>query len=99
MDLSYDHTTPRPDGYSLVLSGTDTYDWANRPGCQWPAPTLAGCRIRVEVDANGLTDLYVDAVPVSLTPAPACELTALVADHLPPILRHLWPVWAKEVAQ
>lgn len=79
-----------PMGYTLWLSARDTEKWARRPGRSWPCSELAGCAVKVDVDANGICDLGIDCRSAD---PPADELAALVADHLPRDLRHLWPVW------
>jgi hypothetical protein len=80
-----------PKGYSLWLSANDTYRWAHRAGNSWPCSTLSGKRIALSVDSNGINYLTVngkEGVDVDEN-----ELTAIVADHLPKELRHLWPTW------
>jgi hypothetical protein len=78
------------NGYTIWLSAQDTEDWARRPGASWPCSTLAGHRLRIEVDSNGLCNLSVDG---RYGDVDGHELDACVADHLPAEYRHLWPVW------
>ena len=96
MRLLYDETEVRPAGYGLWLSARETCQWAHRPGAAWPCSTIAGDRIFVRVDSNGLCDFTKDGVPASVDTA---ELQAIVADHLPAKLRHLWPVWERPQAR
>jgi hypothetical protein len=85
-DRSFGKTNP-PTGYTIWLSADDTERWA---GERWPCSELAGNRLVACVDANGLCDLAVngqDADPDNT------ELEAMVSDHLPKPLRHLWPTY------
>jgi hypothetical protein len=81
-------------GYALFANPTDTAAWARRPGYTWPDSTLAGHRLTVVVDANGLAEI--EEGPDGLD---AHELAAFISDHLPADLRHLWPVWHAEDAR
>ena len=77
--------------YALWLSASDTYQWANRSGARWPCSAASGNRLALRVDENGLCELLVngrDDADIG-----SDELSAIVADHLPRDLRHLWPVW------
>lgn len=80
-------------GYIMRLSRQDTYNWAHKPGAAWPCSTLAGLHVWIEVDKNGLCDM-------NLPDVDAHELEAIVSDHLPDDLRHMWPTWGakKEVS-
>jgi len=77
-------------GYTMLLSRRDTRAWADRPNSQWPYAALAGHRVHVGVDRNGLASLMIDDHRAA---CPAPELAAIVADHLPSQCRHLWPAW------
>ena len=79
-------------GYTMWLSANDTRDWADRPGGVWPGSTLGGHRLRIEVDRKGLADLAADG-KADQHWVDAWELDAIITDHLPAHLRHLWPVW------
>ena len=79
------------DGYRMALSTDDTYRWARRPGAAWLGSTLSGERCALMVDRNGLCDLTVNGRDD--TDVDSNELAAIVADHLPADLRHLWPTW------
>lgn len=80
-------------GYQLWLSANDTYNWAHRPNKSWPCSTLSNHRCYIAVDSNGLVDLTVDGqYPVKID-IDGNELSAIVSDHLPKELRHLWPIW------
>lgn len=85
-------------GYTLWLSANDTYWWATGQGPNgktWPCSTCQGKRLVVCVDDNGLWNLFVngrDQYPQE-DEISGDELDAIVADHLPSDLRHLWPVW------
>jgi hypothetical protein len=85
--------SPDGRGYVLWLSARDTYSWAHKPGAAWPCSTLSDRRLVVVCDSNGLCDFTSDGktAPDDIDGA---ELCAIVADHLPPAARHLWPVWA-----
>ena len=89
-----------PNCYSLWLSARDTENWATRPDTRWPLSSVRGSRVVVCVDSNGLCDLAIDGQ--SDTDCDGSELEAIVADHLPARLRHLWPCWetpAKELSR
>jgi hypothetical protein len=90
MRVTYDRSAARPMGYTLWLSADDTYNWATRPHKSCPCSTLRGSRLVVQVDSNGLCDIAIDG---KLGDCDGTELDAIVSDHLPPALRHLWPVW------
>jgi hypothetical protein len=79
-----------PIGYTMWLSARDTYDWATKPGSDWPCSECSDHRIMVQCDSNGLCDFTLDGREGEMD---GTELDAIVADHLPPALRHLWPVW------
>ena len=81
-------------GYTMWLSATDTGNWANKVGAAWPCSTVAHHRLVVCVDSNGLCDLSSDSRPVE--EFNSNELKAIVADHLPEHLKHLWPTWAEK---
>jgi hypothetical protein len=81
---------PDFSGYMLQLSKEETQSWALRPNSAWPASTIAGRNLRLEVDARGLCEINLGGE------LDESELYGIVSDHLPPVLRHLWPVWQKE---
>jgi hypothetical protein len=80
-----------PTGYVMKLSANDTYNWANRDGARWPCSDLSGNRCLVVVDSNGLLDFTLNGKDGDCN---GDELDAIVADHLPKSLGHLWPVWS-----
>ena len=83
-----------PTSYTLWLSARDTYNWATRPNAIWPCSTLRDHRVMVQVDSNGLCDLTIDGrMPDDPDLGAGGELEAIVSDHLPASLRHLWPTW------
>ena len=86
--------TGRIVGYTMFANPGDTAAWARRPGSAWPNSTLAGHRLTVCVDLNGLAEI--EDGPDGLD---AHELAAFVADHIPADLRHLWPTWHNESAR
>lgn len=79
-----------PTGYVMKLSARDTYNWAHREGARWPCSDLSGNRCVVVVDSNGLLDFTLNGRDGDCS---GDELNAIVSDHLPKILRHLWPAW------
>jgi len=87
----------RDNGYTMWLSARDTYAWANKPGAVWPCSKLAGHRCVIDVDRHGLCGLTFDGQEENVG-LDRNELDAIVADHLPRGLRHLWPVWEKSEA-
>ena len=82
------------NGYTMKVSALDSYYWAHRPASSWPCSTLAGKRFVVHVDNNGLYDITVNGKYAS-DGIDGSELDAIVSDLLPPLYRHLWPVWEK----
>ncbi len=95
MRLRYDKFAKRPTGYTVWLSSRETYEWAHRAGAAWPNSVLSDHRVMVEVDSNGLCGVAVDGDGVPRDDI-GCQLAAMVADHLPAALRHLWPCWESE---
>jgi len=85
------------NGYVMWLSARDTYAWANTPGTMWPCSKVAGHRLVVAVDRNGLYELTFDEHRENVG-LDGNELDAIVADHLPKGLRHLWPTWEQAEA-
>jgi len=79
-------------GYTMWLSARDTWNWAHRPGHGFPNSTTSDHRLLIVVDANGLEDFAVDGRGDNDQIA-GHELDAIVSDHLPAHLRHLWPTW------
>ena len=67
-------------GVKLWLSARDTYDWANRPGKQWPCSELSGRRLFAEFDSRG--DLVDMAINGRSADCSADEFNAIVADHI-----------------
>jgi hypothetical protein len=83
-----------PSGYILTLSESEIYDWAHRAGKLWPCSTLSRISLSIEVDSNGLCGLETrDSDDVIELDVDGNELDAIIADHLPPEYRHLWPCW------
>ncbi len=78
-------------GYTLWLSAQDTYQWAWGP-IGWACSFLSGKRVVVAVDSNGLCDLSINGGRGDQD-CPGDELEAIIADHLPARLHHLWPAW------
>ena len=70
----------------MWLSKNDTHQWARK----WPCSTISNKRLAVSVDSNGLCDLAVNSKSGDVD---GSELEAIVTDHLPEGLRHLWPIW------
>ena len=82
------------DNYALWLSARETDDWRRRPGASWPCSTIRGRRLYVGVDSAGIYDMSVGGdMNADIDGA---ELDAIVSDHLPADLRHLWPVWGSK---
>jgi len=86
----------RDNGYVMWLSARDTYAWANTPGTVWPCSKLAGHRCVIDVDRHGLCGLTFDGHQTGSVNE--SELIAIVTDHLPKGLRHLWPSYEAEAA-
>ena len=82
-------------GYQLRLEAKELKKWANRPNAQWPCSVLAnfGLELCVSVDKNGLYDVWPD---ILMERVPSDELCACINDHLPKVVRHLWPCWEKQ---
>jgi len=99
MRVQYNRNAAKPRGYTLWLTAAETERWAHKPGAVWPCSTLSGRSVRVDIDSNGLYGLAIGG-PRSDDPdlGAGGELEALVADHLPAALRHLWPCWARQEA-
>jgi len=74
--------------YWLWLTEEDTERWATRAYSHWPASTLRGHRLCVNVDITGLASVTVDD---EVWDRDRNELAACVFDHLPEDCRHLWP--------
>lgn len=81
-------------GYTLWLSANDTYRWANRPGSSWPCSDCSGERLAIVVDSNGLCDFTMNGRSADID---GTELEAIVSDHIPPSVRHLWPTWESPI--
>jgi hypothetical protein len=79
------------NGYQLELDREETSAWANRPNSAWPTSSIEGHELRLTVDTNGLCEISEPMLDIDES-----ELYGIVSDHLPPVLRHLWPVWQKE---
>ena len=80
-------------GYTMSFSAPNTWDWAHRPNARWPCSSLAGKRIFIVVNNNGLAETRVRGRgDLNIQ---SDELAAIVADHLPQSHRHLWPCWEK----
>ena len=65
----------------LWFSAGDTHSWAHRPGQAWLGSILAGRRLFVEFDANGLLDLTVNDKTFGHSTL-ANELNAITSDFL-----------------
>jgi hypothetical protein len=74
-------------GYRMSLSARETYAWANKPGSVWPCSEISNRRLSVEIDRNGLYCVHPSNIGYS------AELEAIVADHIPDEVKHLWPTW------
>ncbi len=85
----------KPTGYIIWLSKNDTYRWSRRVGCSWPCSSLRNKALRVDVDSNGLCDLAINGKSGEGEDCDGNELDAIIADHLPERLQHLWPCWGK----
>ena len=72
--------------YQLSLSENETYNWAST----WPCSMLAGKRLCVSVDLNGLFDIAVNG---KFADVDSAELQAIVGDFIPDNCKHLWPCW------
>jgi len=86
----------RDNGYTMWLSARDTHAWANKSGAVWPCSQLAGRRLVVTVERNGLCGLARDGHQTGSVSE--SELIAIVTDYLPKGLRHLWPSYEAEAA-
>lgn len=84
-------------GYEMHLTEDETRAWAHRDGNRWPNSMLSGRPITVIVYEHGLTDIGTTLPDPD--DIPSHELEALIADHLPADLRHLWPTWHAEDAR
>jgi uncharacterized protein (DUF2249 family) len=89
MKIAY-NTQCKPTRYTMELSSSETYSWTHRDGSLWPASQCSGVRLRVKVDKNGLHDYHIWG---RMRDIASTELEAIIADHLPACLRHLWPTW------
>jgi len=79
-------------GYRLLLTTADNQQWAHTIGNCWPGSYFASRSVEVEVDANGLVDLWISG---GEDDEHANELEAIVAAHCPHDCAHLWPIWAE----
>jgi hypothetical protein len=73
--------------YRLTLSSQETEQWSK---C-WPCSTIGGKSLTVIVDSNGI-----ESVNKAMENVDTHELEAIVADFLPKIAQHLWPVWKRK---
>jgi len=87
----------QPSGYIMWLSANNTYDWAHRVDNRWPCSELSNHRLCVVVDNNGICDMTFDGATSWTNDIDGTELDAIVSDHLPTDLRHLWPCWEVRV--
>lgn len=69
----------------LWLSASDTAAWARKPGASWPCSTIAGNRLFVEFDRNGLLDMALNSGRGSQD-CDGSELSAMAADFLAPVV-------------
>ena len=79
-------------GFALWLSAHDTYEWAHRPGAQWPCSTVKGRRVAIFVDMTGLVEFTVngqDGVDID-----EAELSAMMADFVRNVLPRNHPAYA-----
>ena len=79
-------------GYNLWLTANETYKWAHKAGPTWPCSTLAGHKLFVAIDSNGLCDITLDGKEA--LEIDSNELEACITDHLPESLHQFWPVWS-----
>lgn len=74
-------------GLTLWASKRATANWANKPGAIWPCSTLAGRRLKVEFDRNGICDMSLNGrYADSGAPVDASELNAFVWDMVSDVL-------------
>jgi len=85
-----------PQGFDLWLSARDTEAWASRPGEVWPCSELAGRRVYVCFDSNGLCNLAVDGKDWD---GDSNELSALVSDRVESKLNKEYPCYFVAVGQ
>jgi hypothetical protein len=87
----------KPSGYTLWVSTGETLLWANRTGANWPYSTLAGNRLVVSVDLNGLCNFTINGKFIAEnSDIDGNELIAIISDFIReryPHLAHLWPCW------
>jgi hypothetical protein len=81
----------------MWLSARNTYNWATQHGQSWSPSTLSNHRLMVVVDNNGLVDIAIDGKDTMDMDIDGHELHAIIADHLPKDLRHLWPCWENKL--
>ena len=84
------------NGFTIWISADDTYEWAHRTGAAWPGSELAGHRLRVDYDTNGIWQLTVDGYPKNID---ATELNAIVSDFAAEQLPEDHPCWMVAVGQ
>lgn len=65
---------------SLFMSAFDTRRWAQRPGKAWPCSSIAGHKLEVHFDRNGINEWKLDGKTDA--DIDANELTAICADTL-----------------
>jgi len=83
-------------GFNVWISARETDNWAHRPGSSWPCSQLAGRRLWVQFDRNGLCDMAIDG---RFRDCDATELSACVADHLTGRLPESHPCYFVAVGQ
>ena len=69
----------------IWLSANDTYNWAHRPGANWPCSQLSGHRVFAEYEYGDLVDISIDGISIDVKSknVDANELNACIGDHMP----------------
>lgn len=83
----------------LWFSAGDTHSWTHRPGAAWLGSTLAGRRLVVEFDSNGLCDLRINGHSAVYPDVSATELNAITSDFLRDKLPEDHPLYSITVGQ
>lgn len=85
-----------PSSVVLWLSSNDTYNWSKRVGAAWPCSQLAGKRLVVEFDSNGLVDLSIEGRSGDCD---VNELNAITSDYLRNEVPKSHPAYSVTVGQ